>query len=59
MNKMKMWLKSKAKCQKGQTMVEYALLVVLIALVVAVAIPSVTNAISGSYAKAATKLTAP
>ncbi len=56
MKKMKMWLKSKGKCQKGQTMVEYALLVVLIALVVAVAIGPVTTAISAAYGDVVTQL---
>lgn len=43
--------------EKGQTMVEYALLLVLIALVVAAAIPGVTTAIGNAYTSIATALT--
>lgn len=56
MNGMMMWLKAKAKCKKGQTMVEYALLVVLIGLVVAGTIPGVTGAIGTAYKNVADKL---
>lgn len=56
MKRMMMWLKAKRKDQKGQTMVEYALLVVLIGLVVAGAIPTVTDAIGGAYDRISTEL---
>lgn len=49
-------MQSMLKDEKGQTMVEYALLLVLIALVVALAIPTVTNAISTAYDNIATAL---
>jgi Flp pilus assembly pilin Flp len=42
--------------ESGQTMVEYVLMVVLIALVVIVAIPQVTTAIKGAFDKIATEL---
>ncbi|WP_243369774.1 Flp family type IVb pilin [Geotalea sp. SG265] len=58
MNRMMTWLKVKAKDKKGQTMVEYALLVVLIGLVVALAIPNVTNGIATAYGHIADKLEA-
>jgi Flp pilus assembly pilin Flp len=58
MKRMTMWLKAKRKDQKGQTMVEYALLVVLIGLVVALAIPTVTGGIATAYNNIADQLTA-
>lgn len=56
MKRMMMWLKEKRKDQKGQTMVEYALLVVLIGLIVAGAIPGVTGAIGTAYTDISTEL---
>ncbi len=48
---------SMLKDEKGQTMVEYALLLVLIALVVAALIPGVTTAIGTAYTNIANALT--
>jgi Flp pilus assembly pilin Flp len=45
-----------AKREEGQTMVEYALLLSLIALVVALAIPGVTTAIAGLFTAIAAAL---
>ena len=42
--------------EEGQDLVEYALLVALIALVVALAIPTLTDAISGVYQRVADAL---
>lgn len=49
-------MQSMVKDEKGQTMVEYALVIVLVALVVAVAIPGVTTAISGAFGHIVTAL---
>ena len=49
-------MQSMLKDEKGQTMVEYALLLVLVALVVAVAVPGVTDAISAAYGRIAAAL---
>jgi Flp pilus assembly pilin Flp len=35
--------------EKGQTMVEYVLMIVLVALVVALAVPTVTNGIKAAF----------
>lgn len=56
MNKMYFYLQSKMKDQKGQTMVEYALMLALVALVVAAFIPPVTTAISAAYTSIAAAL---
>lgn len=56
MIKMYLYLQSKMKDQKGQTMVEYALMIVLVALVVALSVPTVTDAIKTSYGNIATAL---
>ena len=42
--------------ESGQTMVEYVLMIVLIALVVVAAIPGVTGAISAAFTKVAGEL---
>ena len=39
--------------ESGQTMVEYVLMLLLVALVVIVALPAVATAISGAFAKIA------
>jgi pilus assembly protein Flp/PilA len=44
------------KDEAGQTMVEYALILALIALVVAGAIPGLTTAVSGLFTEIAGKL---
>lgn len=44
------------KNQKGQTMVEYALIIALIAIVVAALIPGVTDAIGDLFDKIITEL---
>jgi Flp pilus assembly pilin Flp len=49
-------MQSVADNEKGQTMVEYALLLALIALIVAAALPTLTNAISGEFTTIAGKL---
>ena len=50
-------IQSTLKDEKGQTMVEYALLLVLIAIVVAGFIPGVTGAINTAYTNIAGALT--
>lgn len=49
-------IRSMWKDEEGQDLVEYALLIALIALVVALAIPTLTTAISGVYNNVATCL---
>ena len=44
------------KNEKGQSMVEYALLLIAIALVVYLAVPGISTAISGAYARVASAL---
>jgi Flp pilus assembly pilin Flp len=46
------WLRS----EEGQDMIEYVLLVILIALIVAAAIPGLTDAISGAFGDIADSL---
>jgi Flp pilus assembly pilin Flp len=54
MRKMIEWSYSKLptilKNEKGQSMVEYALLLILIAVVVAAAVPGISGAVAGAYA---------
>jgi len=50
------WLKNWLSEEKGQDLIEYALLIVLVALVVALALPTVTTALSGVYNRIATTL---
>lgn len=45
--------------EEGQTIVEYALLIVLIALAVAIANPSITDAIKNVFAEASSALAVP
>ena len=49
-------IKRLVKEEEGQGMVEYALIIALIAIVVIVAIPGVSNAIKGIFGTIATKL---
>jgi pilus assembly protein Flp/PilA len=49
---MRLW-----KEEEGQDLIEYALLVALIGLVVAAAIPALATAITGVYTRAETALT--
>ena len=48
--------RSRIADDKGQTLAEYALLLLLIAVVVAATIPGVTNALANSYASIAATL---
>ncbi len=45
--------------EKGQTMIEYSLMIVLIALVVAAAFPAVTDAVKAVFTDVNTKLAVP
>jgi len=46
-----------AEKEEGQDLIEYALLVVLIALVVIIAIPALSTAVSNTFTNASQKLT--
>ena len=50
------WYNKMLKDEKGQTMVEYALMLALVAIIVAAFIPGVTNAISTTYTNIAAAL---
>lgn len=54
---MKSLMKRLWKEEEGQDMVEYALLIALVALVVAAAFPALATAIDGVFGKAETALT--
>lgn len=54
-----LYLKNLFNSEEGQDLVEYALILVLIVLVVALAMPTLTNAIAGVYTRIATRLAAP
>ncbi len=47
------------EAEEGQTIVEYALLVVLVALAIAVASPNVTNAVLSVFSAASSALAIP
>ena len=53
---MKNLLRRFIRDEEGQDLVEYALLIALIALVVALAIPTLTNAITGVYTRTSNQL---
>ncbi len=50
------WIRTKARTERGATLVEYALLVALIAVVCIVAITGLGNKVSGSFNSTAGKL---
>jgi Flp pilus assembly pilin Flp len=47
------------KNERGQSMVEYALLLIAIALVVYLAVPGISTAINGAYQRVASALAGP
>ena len=54
-----LYLKNLFNSEEGQDLVEYALILVLIVLVVALAMPTLTNADCWVYTRIATRLAAP
>jgi Flp pilus assembly pilin Flp len=50
------WLKSRLQEESGQTIVEYVLLIVLVALAVFFASPSITSAVLGVFTKTSSVL---
>jgi Flp pilus assembly pilin Flp len=55
-NFLKAWLSAKLKAEEGQTIVEYVLLIVLIALAVFFATPSITTAVINVFSKTSSVL---
>lgn len=55
-NFLKAWLAATLKAEEGQTFVEYALLLVLIALAVVFAVPNITTAIINVFSKTSSAL---
>ena len=55
-NFLKAWLSTKLKAEEGQTIVEYVLLIVLVALAVFFATPSITQAVIGVFSRTSSVL---
>jgi Flp pilus assembly pilin Flp len=53
---LKAWLSAKLKAEEGQTIVEYVLLIVLVALAVFFASPTITNSIMGVFSRTSSVL---
>ena len=53
---LKAWLSAKLKAEEGQTIVEYVLLIVLIALAVFFATPSITQAVINVFSRTSSVL---
>lgn len=56
MNTFKKYMKSLVKDEAGQSMVEYGLILALVALVIAAAFPTLTDAVSALFDRVAASL---